>query len=145
MDTSIWLTAGSFATLGDEALSFLTIHVENPFIDDDVALQSVVDIDNICLTAQEIVSTSEPGEPDFEFRVFPNPNSGAFTLELPQAATPGMAFRIIGLTGQILLEKRAEAGSAQQALEARLLPAGLYFVQVIEDGRVVGIKRFVKQ
>lgn len=78
-------------------------------------------------------------------RIYPNPNSGAFTLELPQAATPGMTFRIIGLTGQVLLEKAAEAGSARQALETGALPAGLYFVQVVEDGRVVGIERFVKQ
>lgn len=104
---------------------------------------SVVHIDNFCFEGT-IVAVKDPFK-DAPFRIYPNPNSGAFTLELSQAATPGMAFRIIGLTGQLLLEKTAEAGSVRQTLEAGALPAGLYFVQVVEDGRVVGIKRFVKQ
>ncbi|MFM9950523.1 MAG: S8 family peptidase [Saprospiraceae bacterium] len=93
-----------------------------------------------------VVGTEEETDNQkLNIRIFPNPNSGAFTLELPQAAKPGMTFRIIGLTGQVLLEKVAAVGSARQALEAGVLPAGLYFVQVVEDGRVVGIERFVKQ
>jgi len=104
---------------------------------------SVVHIDNFCFDGT-IVAVKDPFK-DAPLRIYPNPNSGAFTLDLPQAATPGMTFRIIGLTGQVLLEKIAEAGSARQTLEAGTLPAGLYFVQVVEDGRVVGIERFVKQ
>jgi hypothetical protein len=56
-----------------------------------------------------------------------------------------MNIRIIGLTGQTLLQQRAEAGAARQLLDAGNLPAGLYFVQVWSEGRIVGVERFVKQ
>ena len=70
---------------------------------------------------------------------------GQFTLELPAPATPDMRIRIIGLTGQTMLEKAAETGAARQLLDAGNLPAGLYFVQVWSEGRIVGTARVVKQ
>jgi len=104
---------------------------------------SVVHIDNFCFDGT--ITSIKEALKTAPLRLYPNPNSGTFTLELPQPATPGMRFRIIGLTGQVLLEKTAEAGSARQTLEAGMLPAGLYFIQVLEEGKVVGIERFVKQ
>jgi len=104
---------------------------------------SVVHIDNFCFDGT--ITSIKEALKTAPLRLYPNPNSGTFTLELLQPATPGMRFRIIGLTGQVLLEKTAEAGSARQTLEAGMLPAGLYFIQVLEEGKVVGIERFVKQ
>ncbi|MBX2929591.1 MAG: T9SS type A sorting domain-containing protein [Saprospiraceae bacterium] len=78
-------------------------------------------------------------------RLYPNPTPGQFTLELPEPAAPGMNIRIIGLTGQTLLEKAAETGAARQLLDAGSLPAGLYFVQVWSEGRIVGVEKLVKQ
>lgn len=77
--------------------------------------------------------------------LFPNPNTGALTLELLHPATSGMRARIISLTGQVLLEKQAFAGSMLQYLDVSRLPAGLYFVQVVVEGRVVGAEKMVKQ
>ncbi|NUO02440.1 MAG: T9SS type A sorting domain-containing protein, partial [Saprospiraceae bacterium] len=106
--------------------------------------QSYAQVDKVCFNGTVVTSIRDPHQ-QRQLRLYPNPNSGAFTLELSQAATPGMTFRIIGLTGQVVLEKIAEAGSARQTLEAGALPAGLYFVQAVEDGRIVGVERFVKQ
>lgn len=133
---------------GDDAVSVLVrpaVYVTNALnsLQGGAATYSVVHIDNFCFDGT-IVAVKDPLKRT-PLRIYPNPNSGAFTLELSQAATPGMTFRIIGLTGQVLLEKAAEVGSARQALEAGVLPAGLYFVQVIEEDRVVGVERFVKQ
>jgi len=145
LDTSIWLLAGSFATVKTVALPYLTIHVENPFIDDDVALQSIVDIDNVCLSRYDIVSVKQPWAGKGAMKIFPNPNTGTFSVKLPEAAKPGMAFRITDLTGRLLMEKQTEAGSVMHTVQAGDLPQGLYFLHVVSDDKVLGVEKFVKQ
>ncbi|MBL7794706.1 MAG: VCBS repeat-containing protein [Saprospiraceae bacterium] len=88
--------------------------------------------------------SSEKGRP-WPVQLNPNPNDGHFSVGLPEPATPGTVFRVIGLTGQVLLEKRAEAGSAKYNLQVGDLPAGLYLLQVVAEGRVMGVGRFVKK
>lgn len=75
----------------------------------------------------------------------PNPNPGTFTVELPEAVIPDMIFRIVGLTGQLLREQPTQGGSATQIVHAETLPSGLYFQQVMSEGRVLAVEKFVKQ
>lgn len=77
-------------------------------------------------------------------RLYPNPNTGHFTLELPAPAPSGTTIRITDPTGRLAFEAAAKVGSERQQVQAGALPAGLYFVQVLQEGRVVGILRFVK-
>ena len=72
-------------------------------------------------------------------------STGAFSVELPEAALPGMTFRIVGLTGQMLREQATLTGSARQTVQAEDLPAGLYFLQVIYEGKALAAEKFVKQ
>lgn len=85
------------------------------------------------------------GPQAINLHIFPNPNTGAFTVELPQPASPGMAFRIIDITGRLALEAITEAGSVRQTVLAGSLPNGLYFLQVLEEGKVLAMEKFVKQ
>lgn len=96
------------------------------------------------LDAAQLTAQKEIGKYS-SLRLYPNPTPGAFTLELPEPAAPGMRIRMVSLTGQTVLEKRAEAGSAQQLLDAGRLPSGMYFVQVWQEGRVVGVGKLVRQ
>ncbi|MFN0035750.1 MAG: T9SS type A sorting domain-containing protein, partial [Saprospiraceae bacterium] len=77
--------------------------------------------------------------------ISPNPNPGTFTVELPVPAAPGMVFRIVGLTGQLLREQPTQTGSIMDTIQAGDLPAGLYFLQVVSEGRVLAVEQFVKQ
>ncbi len=78
-------------------------------------------------------------------RIFPNPNPGIFSVELPEAASADMTLRILNLAGQLLIEKQAKAGNPIQTLEAGDLAVGLYFLQVLADGKVLVTEKFVKQ
>ncbi|MCB9314639.1 MAG: M4 family metallopeptidase [Lewinellaceae bacterium] len=78
-------------------------------------------------------------------RILPNPNTGTFTVELPQPASPGMAFRITDITGRLTLDAKTETGAAKQTIQASNLPNGLYFLQVLEEGKVLAVEKFVKQ
>lgn len=92
-----------------------------------------------------IVVGNEQFVPPPALRLYPNPTSTSFTLELPEPATPGTSFRIAGLTGQTLLQQRAEAGSKLHVFDLSALPAGMYFVQVWKEGSVVGVGKVVRQ
>ncbi|MFN0215202.1 MAG: T9SS type A sorting domain-containing protein [Saprospiraceae bacterium] len=81
----------------------------------------------------------------FLLSIYPNPNSGTFTVELPELAKPGTSFRITGLTGQVLREQLAQTGSNMQSIQATDLASGLYFLQVLSEGKVLDIQKFVKQ
>lgn len=102
-----------------------------------------VAIDDVCLTRGSI-STKETDNL-LPLRLFPNPTPGTFTLELPAPATPGMSVHIASLTGQALLQQQAEPGNQWQVFDLSTLPAGLYFVQVWNEGKMMGIAKVVKQ
>ncbi|MCC6281980.1 MAG: T9SS type A sorting domain-containing protein [Saprospiraceae bacterium] len=95
-------------------------------------------------TTFRVMDTGSPGEKT-TLRIFPNPNTGAFSVELSEAADAGMQFRILGLTGRVLLEQSVQTGSKLQTVQTGDLPGGLYFLQVVTDGKVIAVERFVKQ
>jgi hypothetical protein len=104
---------------------------------------SSIQVDNFCM-GDGIVSVKNISD-RLPLRIFPNPNPGKFTAELPEAATSGMSFRVIGLTGQVLREQLTQTGLTIQTVETGDLPAGLYFLQVVSDNKVIAIEKFVKQ
>lgn len=61
-----------------------------------------------------------------ELRLYPNPNKGQFTLELPTDAT--YQFRIFDMTGRLLHQQELN-GSIAHSIELLDLQAGMYFYQ----------------
>lgn len=119
---------------------YLFICVQN----DDDTLLSLVGIDNLSMCTNSIsdtknLSTLKP------IRIFPNPNPGSFNVELPQAATNGMTLRVRDIAGRLVLEKPAQTGNKLQTMQTENLSGGMYLLQVVEKGRVVGVEKFVKQ
>ncbi len=99
-------------------------------------------IDNICFRGMT-VNTEELTSPS-GFLLYPNPTTGRLTLELPAPAAPGTTIRITEPNGRIALEVAAEMGGEQQQVQVGSLPTGMYFVHLLQAGRVVGAERFVK-
>lgn len=122
------------------AKHLLVVCVQNS----DAAARSVVGIDNLEFCTDQMVGTTQPQQLA-QIRIFPNPNAGSFQVSLPQVAGPGTIFRVTDLTGRLVLESKALAGTALQTVDARDLAAGLYFLQVVSDGKVLGVEKFVKQ
>ena len=137
----------SFYLDGVSGNKYLTMHLENDLMYDNPDANSTISIDNICVEQDE--STTLPVRDVIDagtnIRIVPNPNPGTFTVELPHPATPGMIFRITDLTGRVLLVKATDTGSIRQMVQSDILPDGLYFLQVIMEGRTIAVQRFVKQ
>jgi len=94
---------------------------------------------------RESSATPTSVEQKWAISLFPNPNAGSFTVDLLQSAMAEMSFGITDQKGRLLLEKQVETGSQIQMVNAEILPAGLYFLQVIAGGKVVAVEKFVKE
>jgi len=94
---------------------------------------------------RESSATPTSVEQKWAISLFPNPNAGSFTVDLLQSAMAEMSFGITDQNGRLLLEKQVETGSQIQMVNAEILPAGLYFLQVIAGGKVVAVEKFVKE
>ncbi len=109
---------------------------------DATETRSMVLVDNFCIDGV-LVSTESPLHKG-RIRLFPNPNDGAFTVELPEPAAPGTSFRVLSVTGQNVLESPAGAGLRLQTVQASDLPGGLFFLQVVCEGKILAAEKFVK-
>ncbi len=125
----------------DPAFPYLVFCVQNT----DDKNNSIVSLDNIEVCASPISDVRDEEENLLSLHLYPNPNTGEFTLELPIVATEKMKLRVTDLTGRVLMEKQAAIGSPTQQLEMNQIANGLYFIQVVQEGRVIGVERFVKQ
>jgi len=142
VDTSGWHSMGAaIDSTVDTSLHYLVICLQN----DDPEHNSVVGIDNFEICSSPVSAIPVVLQSRVPLRIYPNPNAGTFTVDLPDAATADMTLRIIDLTGRLMQVQQATAGSRQQIMEASLLPAGLYFLQVVSEGKVLAVEKFVKQ
>jgi Secretion system C-terminal sorting domain len=92
-----------------------------------------------------IVKTKDVTLQGINLHVTPNPTSEIFTFELPSTAISSVSFRITDLLGRLMVEKQADRGSLIQTVEAATFQKGIYFLQVISEGKVVAMEKFVKQ
>jgi len=143
-----WKTiSSSFLAEGMSGNKYFTLHVENDLTNDDPDANSTLLLDNICfeLNDSTTVPVADVVEQNQLIRIYPNPNSGEFTVELSEPANNRMSLRIVGLEGQVLIERAAEVGSMIQPIEANRLTAGMYFVQIVSEERILSVHKFVKE
>jgi hypothetical protein len=56
-----------------------------------------------------------------------------------------MRFRLMSPTGRIVGEQTLQAGNKQQTVQAKDLPGGIYFLQLLWEGKMIAVEKFVKQ
>ncbi|MBN8680550.1 MAG: T9SS type A sorting domain-containing protein [Chitinophagales bacterium] len=110
---------------------------------DDLYCELITDVSTEL--APFVFTSQSPGPLLYSFRIHPNPTSASFTVTLPTPARPGMRFRVTDLAGRMLQELETTPGTEQQTVQAGALPDGLYFLQVVENDRIIAVEKFVKQ
>ncbi|MBL0008622.1 MAG: T9SS type A sorting domain-containing protein [Saprospiraceae bacterium] len=91
----------------------------------------------VCLTAVNEIEKQN-------LKISPSPNNGEFMIELSEAAKQGLSIQIMSLTGHVLFERKVEIGTSLQHIHATDLPQGMYFLQVVSNGSLKSINKFVK-
>jgi hypothetical protein len=66
--------------------------------------------------------------------VYPNPNHGEFTINLPQIEK-AMSYQIIDVKGAVIMEKIIEDGNANEQISLKVA-AGTYYIKVITNSKV---------
>ncbi|MBE0661291.1 MAG: fibronectin type III domain-containing protein [Bacteroidales bacterium] len=81
--------------------------------------------------------------PDAFFKVFPNPTTGNFKLELLSTDEVGINVEIYGMMGEKVFQDRL-FGSMLYDFDLSNMPKGIYFIRVIK-GDEMGIEKVIKQ
>ena len=79
------------------------------------------------------------------FHLFPNPTNGHLTLRFDGPAPRKGQWQVIDLWGRVVRTETLEPNKPQHQLNIESLPAGLYFVKVLDDGIPVWIEKVIKQ
>jgi 1,4-alpha-glucan branching enzyme len=89
--------------------------------------------------------TSIPKEvfTDGTFKIYPIPTSGSLTVELPIEMS-GSNYRIMDMSGRLLLEGKTESNSQKLELDVRNIKPGIYIFEYYDTKNVL-IKRFIKR
>ena len=77
-----------------------------------------------------------------ELLVYPNPTSGVFTIECKNTNLDNYGFRIYDIFGKLLISNNLTKENNTVDLSSQ--PAGIYFFQLIEDGKSVFFQKIVK-
>lgn len=99
------------------------------------------------VTVKDVVSGLEPGAAS-PLLVHPNPFTHQFTVEFDNPDAGLVEVSVYNLTGSEVLNFRNEgAGAGRQtvSMDARMLPAGIFFCRVVSKGNAIGSARVIKR
>ena len=119
---------------------FLVVCLQNG----DELKPSIVGIDNIELCT-ELRPDGIESEIVSDLRLYPNPNDGGFSIELPESPGNGIQIAIIGLTGKVEFIQDVPSGTRIQSVHLQNIPNGMYFVRIVSKNQILSVGRFVKQ
>jgi Secretion system C-terminal sorting domain len=140
-----WVEAtGGFTPQTVSGSSFFTVHLENDFTEDDPATQSAVLVDNICIEIPPVDATNNPLNQQ-AFRLYPNPTTGELMLETQGMLPKSGTVQIIDLYGRMLHQESLLRSSKVHQLSIANLPAGVYFVKVLDGAELIWIEKIVKE
>ena len=77
-----------------------------------------------------------------ELLVYPNPTSGVFTIECNNTNLDNCSFRIYDVYGKLLISNNLT--KENNTIDLSNQPDGIYFFQLIEDGKSISFQKIVK-
>ena len=96
---------------------------------------------DVPLDGSTVVGTEDRFAQGLDFRVFPNPTSGALNIEFTQEINK-MEVRIFDGIGQLMRVFERDLAFPKQALDISDLTAGIYTIEVLTD-KGVGVQKIV--
>jgi len=98
-------------------------------------------IDNIS-SFRAIFGGMDEYSPTSSIQVFPNPSSGATTVRYDNHQNEPYALSVMNALGQELIHMNGLNGSTV-SLDTRILPQGIYEVQILKDGNVQAREKLI--
>ncbi len=104
---------------------------------------SRLQLDNICINGMPLTVVRNPTG-GLGIRLFPNPTTGALTLELKGHLHNAGSVQILDLLGRTLRTETLQPDSQMHLISIKELPEGVYFVKVLDKGEQVWVQKIVK-
>lgn len=109
-------------------------------------MRSTIGLDNLTICTSDAMQTDTDDAGMLgALRIMPNPTPGVFNVELPEPPAGDLQLRVMSLTGQVLMQQAVQPGQRLQTMDATNLPSGMYLLQVLRAGAVIGVDKFVKE
>lgn len=89
-----------------------------------------------------LVGTEGPETPVWE--VFPNPSNGNITIRSSRVIESGVTIRVTDMSGRVLTQQEINRFSGEMALDLTQLPAGIYHLEVNNQGLKESIKLVIQ-
>ncbi len=99
--------------------------------------------DSVNLTLGTVTNTREILDREFQLSVFPNPAIDQVTLTINAIESANGILQVYDLNGQMVSARNFNLfeGQNRQALDLSKVPTGIYFLQVLVDGRPLTARR----
>ena len=79
---------------------------------------------------------------DFECKAFPNPTNNLLTLSIKNKAPYGLSYQLVNSTGSLLSQN--DLVGEETTLSMRDYTPAVYFLQLIEDEKIIRIFKIIK-
>ncbi len=89
----------------------------------------------ICDSVQVGVGTGIATQSTFDVDIYPNPNNGSFTIELPDNLTGNSQIQLMDVSGRLIWQTRTSETRTQVNLGDRNLSKGVYFINITNNNR----------
>ncbi len=90
---------------------------------------------------QQPINQTLPAKSDNAFKVYPNPNTGAFTLEYPVGTTALVMLQ--DLTGHLIYRQVLAQDDRRKEFSVGQFQPGIYFLKIMTEGRIVHAERII--
>ncbi len=100
---------------------------------------SCINSDTTVITVEVCVGINETTN-NFGILIYPNPNTGLFTIEKPADLNKEVMVKLLDATSKLILEKTIPVGQQKVEMNITKYSNGIYYLQLIVDDEV-----FVKQ
>jgi len=92
---------------------------------------------NDTLIIEDITSIRNNFKANYETKIYPNPNSGMFTVEIDLKVKTDLLIQLINITGQIIYTESVNASSYKKDIDLSGYAKGVYALKVVSDGGMV--------
>lgn len=84
--------------------------------------------------------TKDPGL----FKAYPNPTSGALTIDFPGSVTQNVSLRVLAITGQTIMTQDLLYGQSKTTINLDAFPRGYYFLEIRDQNGTTALKKILK-
>ncbi|NOT38800.1 MAG: T9SS type A sorting domain-containing protein [Saprospiraceae bacterium] len=139
-----WVSLDSTIILStNSSLKYLVLVVKNTKSDEN----AILGIDNISICQDGSFTSGVINEfksNNNGFILYPNPNTGSFTVSFNESTEKDEKINIIDLAGKQLTSLKLPVSASSFNINETNIPSGVYLIERVRAGKIIDVSRFIK-